>query len=94
MLIATSAAHTETLCKKGHEMSDNHDAELVKTLLERAVSYRNGGGSAEHTAVLLERAAGEIERLGNVCSTLRTAIHSIDRTVRNPDVINALLKQR
>ena len=36
-----------------------------KELRERAASYRLGGPSAEHTAVMLDKAADEIERLRN-----------------------------
>ena len=38
-------------------------SDLVERLRERATSYRTGGPSSEHTAVMLEEAADEIERL-------------------------------
>lgn len=37
--------------------------DLVKDLRERAESYRLGGPSSEHTALLLEAAAAQIEYL-------------------------------
>ena len=77
-------------------MSDtrkHYDWELADELLTRAKSYRESGPSSEHTATLLERAAGEIERLALVARILRSTLHTIDHAVRNPDTINALLER-
>ena len=38
-------------------------SDIVEKLRERAMSYRAGGPSSEHTAVMLVQAADEIERL-------------------------------
>jgi len=39
------------------------DPDIVARLRERAESYRQGGASSEHTALMLMEAADELERL-------------------------------
>jgi hypothetical protein len=48
-------------------------------LRERAVSYRLGGPSSEHTALMLDNAAEEIERLERKLGHLVSIINGISR---------------
>ncbi|PDT47288.1 hypothetical protein CO661_13990 [Sinorhizobium fredii] len=63
-------------------------ADIVERLRERADSYRQSGPSAEHTAVLLEEAAIEIERLQRERNyAVRWANKSVDAVKEHDDAI-------
>lgn len=52
--------------------------DIVEELTERAASYRLGGPSSEHTALLLERAATQIASLRSVENSAKAVLASWD----------------
>ena len=62
--------------------SDDYAQELITRLHERAESYRQSGPSAEHTAALLDEAAGAISALN--------APNPRDDLIRRGDVVDTL----
>jgi 5'-deoxynucleotidase YfbR-like HD superfamily hydrolase len=65
-------------------------SDLIERLSERAVSYRMGGPSSEHTALILEEAAARIKELE---AQLAEANTRIDKLVQAGNEIAAAVRE-